>query len=179
MVEIARAFVASVKVLILDEPTAVIFGREVDLLFDRLVALRASGVAIVYISHRLEEIFRIADRVRALPKDGLKVATRSVGRGQSRPVDFADGRPRLVATSPRPARRFRARRACSCDAEGISVGRRVRNASLMLRSGEIVGLAGLVGSGRTELAQAIFGGVPIDAGKIQIAGALVYKNFAA
>src|SRR6202044_402086 len=77
MVEIARAFVGAVKVLILDEPTAVISGREVDLLFDRLVALRTAGVAIIYISHRLEEIFRIADQVTVL-KDGVRIATRPV-----------------------------------------------------------------------------------------------------
>ena len=79
MAEIARALVGSVKVLILDEPTAVISGREVDLLFDRLVALRTAGVAIIYISHRLEEIFRIADQVTVL-KDGVRVATRPVRR---------------------------------------------------------------------------------------------------
>ena len=72
MVEIARAFIGSVKVLILDEPTAVIFGVEVDLLFERLLALRAAGVAIIYISHRLEEIFRIADQVTVL-KDGVEL----------------------------------------------------------------------------------------------------------
>ena len=169
MVEIARAFVGSVKVLILDEPTAVIFGREVDLLFDRLVALRASGVAIVYISHRLEEIFKIADRVTVL-KDGLKVATRSVTEvNRDQLISLMVGRALSDVFPPRPAIPREAR--VMLRGEGISVGRRVRNASLMLRSGEIVGLAGLVGSGRTELAQAIFGGVPTDAGKVQIAGA--------
>ena len=77
MVEIARAFVGDVKVLNTDEPTAVISGKEVDLLFERLFALRAAGVAVICISHRLEEIFRVADRVTVL-KDGVRVATRSV-----------------------------------------------------------------------------------------------------
>ena len=154
MVEIARAFVGSVKVLILDEPTAVISGREVDLLFDRLVALRASGVAIIYISHRLEEIFRIADRVTVL-KDGLKVATRSVAEvNRDQLISLMVGRALSDVFPPRPAIPREA--PVLLRAEGISVGRRVQNASLMLRSGEIVGLAGLVGSGRTELGAGYF-----------------------
>jgi ABC-type sugar transport system ATPase subunit len=168
MVEIARAFVGAVKVLILDEPTAVISGREVDLLFDRLIALRASGVAIIYISHRLEEIFRIADRVTVL-KDGLKVATRATAEvNRDQLISLMVGRSLSDVFPSRPA----ISRAATVllRAEGISVGTRVKNASLALRSGEIVGLAGLVGSGRTELAQAIFGGLPIDAGKIEIEG---------
>jgi ribose transport system ATP-binding protein len=168
MVEIARAFVGAVKVLILDEPTAVISGREVDLLFDRLVALRNAGVAIIYISHRLEEIFRIADRVTVL-KDGVLVATRPVAQvNRDQLISMMVGRPLVDVFPPR--------RAISPDArvllraEGITVGRRVKGASLALRSGEVLGLAGLVGSGRTELAQAIFGGSPFDAGTVEIDG---------
>ena len=168
MVEIARAFVGAVKVLILDEPTAVVSGREVDLLFDRLIALRVSGVAIIYISHRLEEIFRIADRVTVL-KDGLKVATRATAEvNRDQLISLMVGRALSDVFPPRPAIPRAA--PVLLRAEGISVGTRVKNASLVLRSGEIVGLAGLVGSGRTELAQAIFGGLPIDAGKIEIDG---------
>ena len=127
-----------------------------------------SGVAIVYISHRLEEIFRIADRVTVL-KDGLEVATRSVAEvNRDQLISLMVGR--ALSDVFRPAGEFRARRASSCVPRGSALAGECRNASLMLRSGEIVGLAGLVGSGRTELAQAIFGGVPIDAGKIQIDG---------
>ena len=103
MVEIARALVGSVKVLILDEPTAVISGREVDLLFDRLIALRAAGVAIIYISHRLEEIFRIADRVTVL-KDGVRVATRPVtGVNRDQLISLMVGRPLSDVFPPRRA----------------------------------------------------------------------------
>jgi ABC-type sugar transport system ATPase subunit len=168
MVEIARAMVGSVKVLILDEPTAVISGREVELLFDRLLALRRAGVAIIYISHRLEEIFRIADRVTVL-KDGVRVATKAVSQvNRDQVISMMVGRA-LSDVFPR-------RRATAADApillraEGIRVGTRVKDASLELRSGEVLGLAGLVGSGRTELAQAIFGGLPFDAGKVVIDG---------
>jgi ABC-type sugar transport system ATPase subunit len=174
MVEIARALVGSVKVLILDEPTAVISGREVDLLFDRLVALRAAGVAIIYISHRLEEIFRIADRVTVL-KDGVRVATRPVtGVNRDQLISLMVGRPLSDVFPPRRAIPQEA--PVLLRAEGIRVGTRVRNASFTLKSGEIVGLAGLVGSGRTELAQAIFGGVPFDAGKVEIEGTVFAKT---
>jgi ribose transport system ATP-binding protein len=174
MVEIARALVGSVKVLILDEPTAVISGREVDLLFDRLIALRAAGVAVIYISHRLEEIFRIADRVTVL-KDGVRVATRPVtGVNRDQLISLMVGRPLSDVFPPRRAIPQEA--PVLLRAEGIRVGTRVRNASFTLKSGEIVGLAGLVGSGRTELAQAIFGGVPFDAGKVEIEGTVFAKT---
>jgi ribose transport system ATP-binding protein len=174
MVEIARALVGSVKVLILDEPTAVISSREVDLLFDRLIALRAAGVAIIYISHRLEEIFRIADRVTVL-KDGVRVATRPVtGVNRDQLISLMVGRPLSDVFPPRRAIPQEA--PVLLRAEGIRVGTRVRNASFTLKSGEIVGLAGLVGSGRTELAQAIFGGVPFDAGKVEIEGTVFAKT---
>lgn len=168
MVEIARAFVGSVKVLILDEPTAVISGKEVDLLFERLVALRSAGVAIIYISHRLEEIFRIADRVTIL-KDGMRVATMPVTQvNRDRLISLMVGRP-LTDVFP-PRRDFPSDAPILLRADGISVGSRVKNVSFALRRGEILGLAGLVGSGRTELAQAVFGGLPFDSGRLEIEG---------
>jgi ribose transport system ATP-binding protein len=168
MVEIARAFVGSVKVLILDEPTAVISGREVDLLFDRLIALRSAGVAIIYISHRLEEIFRIADRATVL-KDGVRVGTLPVTQiKRDQLISMMVGRPLSDVFPPRST--IRPDQPVLLRAEGITVGSRVRGASLALKSGEVLGLAGLVGSGRTELAQAIFGGLPLDAGKVEIDG---------
>jgi ribose transport system ATP-binding protein len=166
MVEIARALVGSVKVLILDEPTAVISGKEVDLLFERLIALRAAGVAIIYISHRLEEIFRIADRVTVL-KDGVRVASRSVTEvNRDQLISTMVGR-ELSDVFP-PGRSIPHNAPILLRAEGISVGTRVKEVSLALKHGEVLGLAGLVGSGRTELAQAIFGGLPFDAGKVEI-----------
>ena len=101
MAEIARALVGSVKILVLDEPTAVISGREVELLFERLVALRASGVAIVYISHRLDEIFQIADRVTVL-KDGQLVGTWPVRQvDHDRLISLMVGRPLSDVFPPR------------------------------------------------------------------------------
>jgi ABC-type sugar transport system ATPase subunit len=165
MVEIARALVGSVKILILDEPTAVISGHEVDVLFDRLRALRQAGVAIVYISHRLEEIFRLADRVTVL-KDGARVATRPVAEvNRDQLISMMVGRPLSDVFPPRCPVPSDA--PILLKADGITVGRTVRDASLTIRRGEILGLAGLVGSGRTELAQAIFGGVPLDSGRVE------------
>jgi ABC-type sugar transport system ATPase subunit len=174
MVEIARAFVGDVKVLILDEPTAVISGKEVDLLFERLLALRAAGVAVIYISHRLEEIFRVADRVTVL-KDGVRVATRSVAQvNRDQLISMMVGRALSDVFPARQALRHNA--PVLLRAEGITVGRRVRNASLTLSSGEVLGLAGMVGSGRTELAQAIFGGLQSDAGEVSIEGKVFAKT---
>ena len=167
MVEIAKALVHDVKLLILDEPTAVISGREVELLFTRLRALRAAGVAIVYISHRLEEIFSLCDRVTVL-KDGQKVGTcevTAVTRDQL--IAMMVGR-RLSELFP-PRRAPKADRPVVLEARGISVAGRVRNASIALRAGEITGLAGMVGSGRSELALAMFGVLP-RTGTVAIAG---------
>jgi ABC-type sugar transport system ATPase subunit len=174
MVEIARALVGSVKVLILDEPTAVISGREVDLLFERLLALRTAGVAVVYISHRLEEIFRIADRVTVL-KDGARIATLPVTQvKRDQLISMMVGRPLTDVFPPRRDMPSDAR--ILLRAERIRVGSRIKDASLTLRRGEVVGLAGLVGSGRTELAQAIFGGLPFDSGKVEIEGKVFIKT---
>jgi ABC-type sugar transport system ATPase subunit len=173
MVEIAKALVGTVKVLILDEPTAVIAGQEVEKLFEQIMALRARGVAIIYISHRLEEIFRIADRVTVL-KDGRLVETcdiRDVDR--QRLVSLMVGRELKDYFPPRqPIRRDA---PIVLRAENVRVGSRVKGASLELRAGEIVGLAGMVGSGRTELAMAIFGGMPMSEGKITVNGAVHEK----
>jgi ribose transport system ATP-binding protein len=174
IVEIARAFIGSVKVLILDEPTAVIFGVEVDLLFERLLALRAAGVAIIYISHRLEEIFRIADQVTVL-KDGVRIATRPVTEvDRDKLISMMVGRP-LTDIFP-PRRRDQSDAPIILRAVGVNVGSRVKSASFTLRRGEVLGLAGLVGSGRTELAQAIFGGLPFDSGEVEIDGKVFTKT---
>ena len=132
MVEIASAFVGEVKVLILDEPTAVISGKEVDLLFDRLLALRAAGVAIIYISHRLEEIFRVADQVTVF-KDGVRVATRSVEQvNRDQLISMMVGRALSDVFPPRRALRNDA--PILLRAEGITVGTRVKNVSLTLEA---------------------------------------------
>lgn len=168
MVEIAKALVGTVKALILDEPTAVIAGREVELLFDRIAMLRSRGVAIVYISHRLEEIFQIADRVTVL-KDGRFVATCDIGSvDRDRLVSMMVGR--ALSDYFPPRRPLREDAPIVLEASNISVGHRIKDASFVLRAGEIVGLSGMVGSGRTELAMAVFGGIAMSSGTVRIEG---------
>ncbi|WP_419760334.1 sugar ABC transporter ATP-binding protein [Acidisoma sp.] len=168
MVEIAKAMIETPKVLILDEPTAVIAGREVELLFERLRKLRDDGVAIVYISHRLEEIFNLCDRLTVI-KDGRWIATRSVGSvTRDELITLMVGRDlsHLFPPHERPPEASEV----VLTAKDIRMGARVRGCSIELRSGIITGLAGMVGSGRSELAMAIFGGLPMEAGSVTIAG---------
>ncbi len=168
MVEIAKAMASETRVLVLDEPTAVIAGKEVQLLFTRLRALRDRGVAIVYISHRLEEIFELCDRVTVM-KDGCKVATQAVAEttrdGLVRMMvgremkEIYPGKPAIAADAP-----------VLLDVRDLCVGNRVFDASLTVRAGEIVGIAGMVGSGRTELASGIFGALRAHRGTVEIGG---------
>jgi len=173
MVEIAKALAHKVKLLVLDEPTAVISGREVDLLFNRLRQLRDEGVAIVYVSHRLEEIFDLCDDVTVL-KDGELVGTRQVSEiDEQQLVAMMVGR-RLSDLYP-PKRQLSDDPEIVLEATEVRAGPRVDGCSIVLRKGEIVALAGMVGSGRTELAMAVFGGLEMDGGSIEIDGASFEK----
>ena len=168
MVEIAKALVGNIKLLILDEPTAVISGHEVDLLFENMRRLRKVGVGIVYVSHRLEEIFEIADRVTIL-KDGQVVGTSLVGE-----ITREEMITRMVGR--RLSQIYPARRTVPADGPDIltvrnlQAGPRVRNVSLSVKAGEIVSMAGMVGSGRTEVAEAIFGTRAVESGAIELDG---------
>jgi len=168
MVEIARALVQNVKLLVLDEPTAVISSREVEQLFKRLRALRAEGVAIVYISHRLDEVFELSDRVTVL-KDGALIGTQvTAAVTRDRLISMMVGRD-LAHLFP-PKRPPNPDRPTVLRANSLTIAGRVADASIELRAGEIVGLAGLVGAGRSELAFGIFGALPIASGTITIGG---------
>jgi len=168
MVEIARAMVHKVRLLVLDEPTAVIAGREAALLFDRLRRLRESGVSVLFISHRLDEIFAICDRVTVL-KDGRLVGTHDTGEvTRERLISMMVGRDLGDLFPPRPAVARSGRSVLR--AEGIAIGDRVRDASIDLRAGEIVALAGMVGAGRSEFALGLFGATPLSKGAVHIGG---------
>lgn len=168
MVEISKALVHKVKLLILDEPTAVISGREADLLFARLAVLKAEGVAIIYVSHRLEEIFQIADRVTVF-KDGQHVVTTDIGSvDRDRLIAYMVGRD-IKDIFP-PKKRDDVPGQVVLKAENVSVDGRVKNGRVEVRAGEITALAGMVGAGRTELAMAVFGGLPMSTGKVWIDG---------
>ena len=168
LVEIARALGADARILILDEPTASLSDTDVDNLFRVIRELKGQGVGMIYISHRLEELPQIADRVTAL-RDGMLVGTRRLDEvTRARPYP-PDGRPRaFLAVFPKTTveqgdvvldvHRLGCRTA------------RVHGVSLRVRAGEILGMAGLVGAGRTELARVLFGLAPADQGEIRIRG---------
>jgi ribose transport system ATP-binding protein len=167
LVEIAAGLARRCDVLILDEPTAALTGAETEHLFAQIAALRAAGTAVLYISHRLEEIRRIADRVTVL-RDGRRVATRPAAEF---PLDeivrLMVGRELGHAFARRP----HPRGPVALEVRGLRRAPAVRDVSLTLHRGEILGLAGLMGSGRTETVRAIFGADRPDAGEIRLHGA--------
>jgi rhamnose transport system ATP-binding protein len=167
LVEIARALGADAKVLILDEPTASLPEDDARNLFRVIGELRARGVGVIYITHRLEELREIADRVTVL-RDGQTIAThdmRDVTREQL--IQMMVGRELSTVFPKRPVpigEPVLELRGVGCAASGV------HDVTLEVRGGEIVGLAGLVGAGRTELARAVFGLTPADAGEIRVRG---------
>ncbi|MBM3860558.1 MAG: sugar ABC transporter ATP-binding protein [Verrucomicrobia bacterium] len=167
LVEIARALSVKARVLVLDEPTASLSEAETERLFVILRQLRAQGVGIIYISHRLEEIQRLADRITVL-RDGHSVGTQTAAElSQTELIRWMVGR-ELREHYPRPP--------WMPGAVALTV-RHLRNAqvndvSFELRYGEVLGFAGLVGAGRTELAQTLFGILPAD-GEILVDGRAV------
>ena len=167
LVEIARALGADAKVLIMDEPTASLSEEDTQNLFRVIRELRARGAGIIYISHRLEELPAIADRVTVL-RDGETIETRAMSDvDRQELIRLMVGR-ELSAVFPK-----REAKAGEFVLELRNFGCRasnVRGVNLMLRAGEIVGLAGLVGAGRTELARTIFGLTPADEGDMLLGG---------
>jgi monosaccharide-transporting ATPase len=181
MVAIARAIEADAGVVIMDEPTSSLEPREVDRLLDVVALLKQQGVAVVYVSHKLDEIFRACDTVTVL-RDGKLVSTgptaeltrrqliaRMLGRDAA---EFEDdgSRTRLAGRPP------------VADAEPVlraeHMTRRLilEDVSVVVRPGEVVGLAGLLGSGRSETAKAIFGALPLDSGTVEVAGAALHRQ---
>jgi ribose transport system ATP-binding protein len=164
-VEIAKALSREVKVLILDEPSVSLTSHELAHLFEAVRKLKAFGVGVIYISHRLEEIFEIGDRITVL-RDGRKVATANVsGSKEPELIKLMVGR-ELSGEYPRN------RKGTGGELlrlENVSGGI-VRGASLSLAKGEVLGLGGLAGAGRTELARIIFGTDPLEGGRILLDG---------
>ena len=167
-VEIAKALSFHSKVLVMDEPTAALSPHEVAALFERVRLLRERGVAIIYISHRLREIFDIAQRVTVL-KDGRRVGTHHVAETTSRElVKLMVGRDLDHYFPPRAAPAELAEPRLAVRGGGVSGI--LRDIDLEIRRGEIVGVGGLAGSGRTELAEALFGVRPFDSCRVEIDG---------
>jgi ribose transport system ATP-binding protein len=167
MVEIAKALSQDARILVMDEPTAALSDRETERLFAMIARLKARGVAIVYISHRLAEVFALGDRITVL-RDGRKVA--SVMAAQSTPdelVKLMVGR----AIDTTYGRHFCERPGeLALEVRNLSADTGISDVSLTVRTGEIVGLAGLVGSGRSEVARAIFGADRVTSGEIRLFG---------
>lgn len=166
IVEIVKAISLNAEILVMDEPTAALTGHEVDRLFEVIKQLQADGVSIIYISHRLEEIWRIADRVTVL-RDGRRISTKPLDEITVNSVikdmvgrDLEDQYPKEDVENQGEALRV----------EGLSKEGVCSDISFSVAKGEILGVSGLVGAGRTEIAQLVFGYLKKDSGRIFLHG---------
>ena len=173
MIEICKALMVDAKVIIMDEPTAALTQSETDALFKVIHSLRKKGVSMVYISHRMEEIFELCDRITVL-RDGSYIGTEEI-----KDIDMNDIVKMMIGREI--GERFPAR--------DVKLGKEVlkvekltspgvfHDISFSVRAGEVLGVSGLMGAGRTEIMQAIFGNLPLESGKIYIDGKeTVIKN---
>ena len=166
LVEIGRALSQKARIIVMDEPTATLTGHEVAFLTGTIGALRADGVGIIFISHHLDEVFAICDRVTVM-RDGRSV--------EDRPVSAWTEASLVQAMVNRPIDKFVPKREIApgpvlLAVEGLASQGRFGGVSFTVRAGEIYGLAGLVGAGRSEVLKAIFGVLPITAGRISVDG---------
>ena len=173
MVEICKALMVDAKVLIMDEPTAALTESETKVLFEVIESLKAKGVSIVYISHRMEEIFQLCDRITIL-RDGQYVGTENI-----RDITM-DGVVQMMI-GREIGERYPQRDAKIghevLRVEGLTHEKMFRDVNFSVRAGEVLGVSGLMGAGRTEIMHAIFGSMPIVSGKVFIDGAEVHiKN---
>lgn len=179
MVEIAKALSQNAQIVVMDEPTAALSGREVDALFAVIADLKASGVGVVYVSHRLDEIFQMCDRATVM-RDGTWIATKPVTEwsreslieamvGRSLEQEFP---PRPITPTPNNGELVgRGKGVMSgLEVKNLNRGRQVRDVSFSLKRGEILGLTGLVGAGRTEVARLLFGADKAESGEIYLDG---------
>ncbi|MBV9812284.1 MAG: sugar ABC transporter ATP-binding protein, partial [Acetobacteraceae bacterium] len=168
LVEIARAIHARSRILVMDEPTTALSNRETRALFALIGKLRADGLAVIYISHRMAEVYELAERVSVL-RDGGYVGT--LGRGEIQPesiVRMMVGRD--LSSFYKKDHGGASTGAAVLEVRDLADGRKVKRASFTLHAGEVLGLAGLVGAGRTELARLIYGADPRTAGDVLLDG---------
>lgn len=166
MIEIAKALMTNAEVIIMDEPTAALTEREISKLFEVMTALKKNGVSIVYISHRMEEIFAICDRITIM-RDGKTVDTTNISE-----TDFDEVVKKMVGRelTERYPKRTPSLGDKMFEVKNATVKGRFEDISFSVRSGEIVGVSGLMGAGRTEIMRALFGVDKLDSGEIWIAG---------
>jgi ribose transport system ATP-binding protein len=169
MVEIAKALSNNSEIIIMDEPTSSFTDAEIRKLFETIAELKKKGVCIIYISHRMEEIFKIGDKITVL-RDGKLISTMSIGETDiNKLIQMMIGRslnehfPKIHVKLGDEVLRV----------NGITRDKKLKNISFYARKGEIVGIAGLVGAGRTELLRAVFGADPIEKGEIFVNGKAV------
>ncbi len=174
MVEIAKAISFNSKLLILDEPTAALTSVEVDELFRIMKELKSKGIGMIYISHRMDEIKRISDRVTVM-RDGEYIGTVNTAETDTEEIVkmmvgrtvYGDNKEKSTCPEGSPT---------VLEVNNLNVGDTVKNVSFRLRKGEILGFSGLMGAGRTEVARAIFGADKKDSGDIKINGELTQIN---
>src|SRR6516225_5733958 len=176
MVAIARAVSFDSKLVIMDEPTSSLDDHEVAVLFQVIRQLKSSGVSVIFVSHKLDELYAVCDRVTVM-RDGRTVVTGTLtSLSKLSLVTTMIGRELESATSKQTAfgeaegARDRISNTSLLSVRNLSLGRRVSDASLEVRAGEIVGLAGLLGSGRSEIARAVFGAERADKGAMEFNG---------
>ena len=169
IVEIAKALSFKSRVLIMDEPTAALNNAEIDELFRIVRQLRSDGVGIVYISHKMDEIQRIADRVTIL-RDGTYIDTVPASTPMSTVIAMMVGRALVQSDKHIPDT---SANEVLLEVRGLNRGRAIRDVNFQVRGGEILGFAGLMGAGRTEVARAVFGADPIDSGEVRVRGQVV------
>ena len=172
MVEIAKAISRDCKILVLDEPTAALTQSEIDELFTIMTDLKAKGIGMIYISHRMDEINRISDRITVM-RDGEYVDTvNTADVTKDDIISMMIGR--VVYEDPKTKSEVPKDAPVVLEVRNLTSGKTVRNVSFQLRRGEILGFSGLMGAGRTEVARAIFGADPYDSGEIYVNGKQVF-----
>lgn len=168
MVEIAKALSFDAKVLIMDEPTSALTDSEVEILFTLIERLRANGTGIVYISHRMNELKRLADRVTVL-RDGRYIGALTKHEIEiPKIIEMMVGR--VIDEGARPTPKDFSEAPIALEVSGLSTASLLKNVSFNLRRGEILGFSGLMGAGRTETARALIGADPKSSGSVTVAG---------
>lgn len=170
MVEIAKALSHRSRVLIMDEPTAALNNAEIDELFRIIRQLQSEGVGIVYISHKMDEIQRIANRITVM-RDGKYIDTVPASTPMPQVIAMMVGRHLEPAEKMTPDT---SSNEILLEVKGLNRGREIRDVSFHVRRGEILGFAGLMGAGRTEVARAVFGADPMDSGEVRVQGKTIH-----
>lgn len=172
MIEIAKALMVDAQVIIMDEPTAALTQSETEVLFEVVNSLRKKGVSIVYISHRMEEIFELCDRITVL-RDGAYIGTKKIAE-----TDMNDVVKMMIGREI--GERYPLREVepgeVVFEVKGLESPGVFRDVSFQVRAGEVLGVSGLMGAGRTEIMQAVFGNLPVSAGSIHLNGKEIHNK---